>query len=63
MADWKVTKKRFIEVEKMNGWTRLGVAAQALVKASCVYYEEGEFSSPDLVSLSAPALVNAFAKR
>jgi hypothetical protein len=47
----------------MNGWTRLGVAAQALVKASCVYYEEGEFSSPDLVSLSAPALVNAFAKR
>ncbi|MDP9656605.1 UNVERIFIED_ORG: hypothetical protein J2W87_004550 [Pseudomonas putida] len=58
IADWKMDKQRFVdEVMQMEGWSRLSTEAQALVKASYLYYDEGEFPSTALVSLTPPSLV------
>ncbi|MNV37105.1 hypothetical protein D3C71_1286100 [compost metagenome] len=64
IADWKMDKKRFFdEVMKMDGWSRLSVKAQALVEASYLYYDEGEFPSIDLVSLTPPNLILPFSEK
>jgi hypothetical protein len=60
IADWKMDKKRFDTVMKMEGWPRLSAKAQALVAANCLYYDEGEFPSIDLVSLTPPNLILPF---
>jgi hypothetical protein len=45
---------------KMEGWSRLSAEAQALVEASYLYYDEGEFPSIDQVSLTPPNLILPF---
>lgn len=56
IADWKMDTMRFDEIMKMEGWSRLSVQARTLVKASYLYYQEGQFPS-DLVPLTPPTLV------
>ncbi|MNF72417.1 hypothetical protein D3C84_543960 [compost metagenome] len=64
IADWKMDKKRFFdEVMKMEGWSRLSAEAQVLVKASYLYYDEGEFPSTALVSLTPPSLVSPLPRK
>lgn len=58
IADWKMDKERYFEeVIKMEGWSRLSEETQALVEASYLYYQEGEFPSIDVVSLTPPTLI------
>ncbi|EPN31490.1 hypothetical protein A244_37823, partial [Pseudomonas syringae pv. actinidiae ICMP 18807] len=57
IADWKMDKKRFEVIERLPGWTKLSVEAQAMVKASHAYYERGIFPPSSLVSLSPPPLL------
>ena len=63
IADWKMDEERFHKIMKMEGWSRLSAEAQALVKASYLYYDEGEFPSIDLVSLTPPNLILPFPQR
>jgi pimeloyl-ACP methyl ester carboxylesterase len=64
IADWKIDKNLFFdEVVNMEGWPRLSEKAQRLVEASYFYYQEGQFPSPDLVSLEPPTLIFALSKK
>ncbi|MBI6646034.1 DUF3274 domain-containing protein, partial [Pseudomonas synxantha] len=63
IADWKLDKKQFGIVEKLPGWARLSMQARSLVKASYLYYQEGEFPSTDLMSLTPPTLVIGASKK
>ncbi|MNG20199.1 hypothetical protein D3C84_1044340 [compost metagenome] len=63
IADWKMDKKRFDKVMNMEGWPRLSAKAQALVEASYLYYDEGEFPSIDQVSLTPPSLVSPLPRK
>jgi pimeloyl-ACP methyl ester carboxylesterase len=63
IADWKMDKKQFEQVERMPGWSRLSAEAQALVRASFLYYDKGVFPPSDLVSLTPPALLAGTAKK
>jgi pimeloyl-ACP methyl ester carboxylesterase len=63
IADWKMDKKRFEQVERLPGWSRLSAEAQALVRASFLYYDRGVFPSSDLVSLTPPSLLVGTAKK
>jgi pimeloyl-ACP methyl ester carboxylesterase len=63
IADWKMDKKQFEQVERLPGWLRLSAEAQALVRASFLYYDKGVFPPSDLVSLTPPALLAGTAKK
>jgi hypothetical protein len=63
IADWKMDKKQYEQVERMPGWSRLSAEAQALVRASFLYYDKGVFPPSDLVSLTPPSLLAGAAKK
>ncbi|WP_440058376.1 T6SS effector phospholipase Tle3 domain-containing protein [Pseudomonas fragariae (ex Marin et al. 2024)] len=57
IADWKMDKKQFAKTTELPGWERISEESQELVSASHLYYEEGEFPSDDLVTLTPPPLL------
>lgn len=57
IADWKIDEEKFSAISELSGWKQLSEEAQALVLASYLYYQEGEFPSPELVPLTPPPLV------
>ncbi|MDD0997135.1 DUF3274 domain-containing protein, partial [Pseudomonas sp. TNT2022 ID1044] len=63
IADWKMGEKRFDQVGRLPGWTRLSTEAQLLVRASYLYYEKGTFPPSDLVSLTSPSLLSGRAEK
>jgi hypothetical protein len=63
IADWKMDKKQFEQVGLLPGWSRLSAEAQALVRASYLYYDKGIFPPSDLVSLTPPSLLAGAAKK
>ncbi|SOP96622.1 hypothetical protein CFBP2118_01074 [Pseudomonas syringae pv. syringae] len=62
IADWKIDEAQFLTISESPGWERLSEEARALVKASYLYYEEGEFPSTNLVSLTPPQLIQSAPK-
>ena len=59
IADWRIEKQFYKEtLKKMPGWAQLSEAAQALVSATYLYYQEGEFPSEQQVPLTPPSLVH-----
>ncbi|WP_439869507.1 T6SS effector phospholipase Tle3 domain-containing protein [Pseudomonas syringae] len=62
IADWKIDEAQFSTISESPGWERLSEEAQDLVKASYLYYEEGEFPSTDLVSLTPPQPIQSAPK-
>ncbi|MDN4543320.1 DUF3274 domain-containing protein [Pseudomonas sp. C32] len=63
IADWKMDEVQYRIVNKLPGWSRLSAEAQALVKSSYLYYQEGIFPPSDLVSLTPPTLLAGTAKK
>jgi len=63
IADWKLDKKQYEQVRHLPGWSSLSVEARTLVKSSYLYYQEGIFPPPDLVSLTPPALLADASKK
>ncbi|MCJ2370095.1 DUF3274 domain-containing protein, partial [Pseudomonas sp. RGM 3321] len=57
IANWRMDKKIFGDVQKLLGWTQLSSEAQVLVRATYLYYQEGEFPPRELVPLTPPALI------
>jgi pimeloyl-ACP methyl ester carboxylesterase len=63
IADWKMDEEVFAKTSDLPGWARLSGEAQALVRASYLYYDRGIFPPSDLVSLTPPALFVGTAKK
>ncbi|WP_122280026.1 T6SS effector phospholipase Tle3 domain-containing protein [Pseudomonas syringae group genomosp. 3] len=63
IADWKITEEQFTNITELKGWTELSDDAQALVRASYLYYEKGKFPSENLVSLTPPSLIAGSSKK
>ncbi|MNO81155.1 hypothetical protein D3C76_723850 [compost metagenome] len=63
IADWKMDEVQYRIVNKLPGWSRLSAEAQALVKSSYLYYQEGIFPPSDLVSLTPPTLLADASKK
>ncbi|QXW44107.1 T6SS effector phospholipase Tle3 domain-containing protein [Pseudomonas amygdali] len=63
IADWKITEEQFTNIMELKGWTELSDDAQALVRASYLYYEKGKFPSENLVSLTPPSLIAGSSKK
>ncbi|GAO96583.1 hypothetical protein PSA5_27715 [Pseudomonas syringae pv. actinidiae] len=63
IADWKITEEQFTNITELKGWTELSDDAQALVRASYLYYEKGKFPSENLVSLAPPSLIAGSSKK
>lgn len=40
IADWKITEEQFTNIRELEGWNELSDDAQALVRASYLYYEK-----------------------
>ncbi|WP_122282780.1 effector protein Tle3 domain-containing protein, partial [Pseudomonas syringae group genomosp. 3] len=57
IADWKMDKKQFAKTTESPGWGGLSEESRELVRASYLYYEEGEFPSEELVTLTPPPLL------
>jgi hypothetical protein len=57
IADWKMDEEQFLNTKGLSGWARLSAEAKALVTASNLYYQEGEFPSEDCVPLTPPSLL------
>jgi hypothetical protein len=63
IADWKITEEQFTNIRELEGWNELSDDAQALVRASYLYYEKGKFPSESLVSLTPPSLIAGSLKK
>ncbi|MDD1967293.1 DUF3274 domain-containing protein [Pseudomonas putida] len=63
IADWKIDEKQLLTLTESTGWSRLSAEAQALVRASYLYYKKGKFPPSDLVSLTPPSLVTSHVKK
>ncbi|MBV4524482.1 DUF3274 domain-containing protein [Pseudomonas sp. SWRI74] len=63
IADWKMDEEQFLNIKGLSGWSRLSAKAQALVTASYLYYQEGEFPPSALVSLTPPSLLAGASKK
>ncbi|VVO17782.1 hypothetical protein PS712_03979 [Pseudomonas fluorescens] len=63
IADWKMDEEQFLNIKGLSGWSRLSAEAQALVTASYLYYQEGEFPPSALVSLTPPSLLAGASKK
>jgi len=63
IADWKMDQEIFTATMALPGWSRLSAEAQALVKSSYLYYQDGVFPPPSLVSLTPPTLLAGASKK
>ncbi|VVP36679.1 hypothetical protein PS854_04602 [Pseudomonas fluorescens] len=63
IADWKMDEEQFLNTKGLSGWSRLSAEGQALVTASYLYYQEGEFPPSDFVSLTPPSLLAGVDKK